>query len=273
VKRITSNFHKIEDALTHMNVSIVIDDERKRKIVELFEDGKTYSQVRNELGLSSDEFVPFDDFLKIIGASSEHDYRRIHANIERRKAYRDKNGTLGKHGMIPRDEDVESWQVVKKRVMESNLGACLFCDKNADDIHHVLGQKEDRASKYLIPVCKNHYSIFHGRNLANDGNEVRKIAVRIAQVYPRLYVTVRKSIRTRDDDLVTYAVARIKDREHSITRDDPCPGWKATPEREDTHYGPRCVILHFEIVVSETGFDNSIWTPIKGESTFLGGAS
>jgi 5-methylcytosine-specific restriction endonuclease McrA len=257
-----------------MNASIAIDDERKRRIVELFEDGRTYAQIRNEFGVPSSDFLPFEDFLRIIGASSERDYRRIHANIERRMAYHAKRSTIERHRTImPRDEDVDNWQLVRKRVLESNLGACLFCHHNADDVHHILGRKEGGASMYLVPVCKNHFNMFHRRNIATDGNEVRKIATRIAQVYPRLYVTVRKSIQTEEHELMTYTVARIRYREHSITKDDPCPGWMATSEREEASHGPRCVILHFELVVSETGFDNSIWTPIKRESTFPGGAS
>lgn len=238
------------------SATLLTQEERRRRILKLFEEGLTYSQIRNEMAAFTFDFPDFEGFLKIIGASSEGEYRRIHARIERTIAIRDRAFNLN-HQERPASED-EEWGLKRKKVMESNLGACLFCHRNAEDVHHVLGQEERSASKYLIPVCAEHHAILKTSNMARDGQEVRMMAAKLALIYPRLYLTVRKCIRTEDGDVVSYAVVRIRNREQAVTKDDPCPGWKATADMDDMQGGQGCVILFFQIAVSETGFDSSI---------------
>ena len=52
----------------------------------------------------------------------------------------------------------------------------------------------------------------------------------MALIYPRLYLTVRKSIRTEDGDVVSYAVVRIRNREQAVAKDDPCPDGRSRPK-------------------------------------------
>lgn len=238
------------------------NEEQRRKIIELFDKGMTYSQIRNELWSSSYDFPPFKVFLDIIGASSERDYRRIHANIERARAGYFKKGRSGMHVVPPLDAEEEDWSEIRKRVLESNLGACLFCDRNAEEVHNVLGNKEEKASNYLIPVCKDHLGMLNGKEAARDGQEVRRMAARMALIYPRLFFMVRKSIRAEDGDVMSYAVVRIRNREQAVLDDDPCPGWKAFTLDEDQ--GERgCAILRFDIFVSDKSFDLRLLVPAQ----------
>jgi hypothetical protein len=239
-------------------VPLLTQDDRRRRIIKLFEEGLTYSQIRNEMAASTFDFPDFEAFLSMIGASSEGEYRRIHASIERTRAVRERAANIRDQDR-PALED-EGWNLTRKKVLESNLGACLFCDRNAEEVHHVLGQEERTASKYLIPVCPEHHSLMTASHVARDGRELRRMAARMALIYPRLYLTVRKSIRTEDGDLVSYAVVRIQNREQAVAKDDPCPGWQAAVGTDEVQGGQGCAILSFQIVVSETGFDTGIRT-------------
>lgn len=236
----------------HMSSPMVIDDTGRQAILGLFESGRSYSQIRNEMGLSAKEFVPFEEFLTIIGATSERDYHRLRASIERKAAVRDKNGLLGKHGMVPHKEDPESWTVLRKRVLESYLGGCLFCDRNASEVHHILGREEHHNSPYLVPVCPVHFNMIHRPGNGPDGFELLSVGERIAQIYPRLYLTLRKTVKISDHESLSYPFLRIQGQEQSTSRYDPCPGWKAMMEDRS---GRRWMIMHFTLVVSETGFD------------------
>lgn len=241
-------------------VPLLTQEERRRRIIRLFEEGLTYSQIRNEMGASAIDFPDFEAFLSMIGASSEGEYRRIHASIERTKAVRERAVNI-RDQERPAPED-EGWDLTRKKVLESNLGACLFCDRNAEEVHHVLGQEDRTPSKYLIPVCPEHHAMLRASNVARDGQELRRMAARMALIYPRLYLTVRKSIRTEDGDVVSYAVVRIRNREQAVEKDDPCPGWQVTAEMDEEQGGQGCAILSFSIAVSETGFDTRIRTQV-----------
>jgi len=244
---------------------LLTQEEQRRRIVKLFEEGLTYSQIRNEMAASAFDFPDFEAFLKIIGAGSEGEYRRIHASIERTIALRERGASKNEEERTtPEDEERA---LTRKKVLESNLGACLFCQRNAEEVHHVLGQAEGSASKFLIPVCPEHLGVLSGSIKARDGQELRGMAARLALIYPRLYLTVRKSIRTEDGDVVSYAVVRIQNREQSVTRDDPCPGWQAAAHVDEAQGGQGCSILSFHITVSETGFDTSIRTSTSWQSS------
>ncbi|NLT38287.1 MAG: hypothetical protein GXX95_09045 [Methanomassiliicoccus sp.] len=239
-------------------VPLLTQEERRRRITKLFEEGLTYSQIRNEMAASAFDFPDFEAFLTMIGASSEGEYRRIHASIERTKAVRERAVSI-RDQERPVSEDEEQ-ALIRKKVLESNLGACLFCDRNAEEVHHVLGQEERTASKYLLPVCPEHHAVLSGQITARDGQELRGMAARMALIYPRLYLTVRKTIRTEDGDVVSYAVVRIQNREQAVAKDDPCPGWQATVDTDEADGVQGCAILSFHIAVSETGFDTGIRT-------------
>lgn len=247
--------------MNNNNISYLTGEDLKRKISELFEQGLTYSQIRNELGPSTFDFPTFEVFLGIIGASSERDYRRIHANIERVKGKGNRRLSSGMQGAVPGyPGEEDDWGKIRKRVLESNLGACLFCDRNAEEVHHILGQKEKRASNYLIPVCQDHLEKLSMKD-TKDGHELRIMAARMALIFPRLFFTVRKSIAEEDGGILSYPVVRIRNREQALMDDDPCPGWVGVSEVEGNLCGQGCIVIGFHLSVSETGFDLRIKAP------------
>jgi hypothetical protein len=245
--------------------------------------------------------------------TSDKDYNNKHAKIKRKIAWRNETGSLGKRKNA-RDEDGKNWPVVRKRVIDTNYGCCIFCEKNAEDVHHVLGLKEGHDSRFLIPVCKHHHQVFHSKKYAKDGADLVRMAVLLGALYPNLYMTVRKSARPRYDQYISYAVCIVKDDQVGFIETDPCPGWESTPDtmgdlepsdeeliremaeeeeefrkrledlgedafdddefvEEDIEPAqPRYKIEHFYIVVSETGYNETVWSPRKDGKWVIAGS-
>ena len=165
VDRPIHEFGELEGALR--KDSIPLNDQIKK----LFEQGLNWSSIRNELGLSYEEFK-FEGFLKLIGAPNVEEYGRRLRNYKLAAGIRARNKT--------------GWDVNRRKAFKRDGGKCAVCGSVVGvNVHHIDQFSASKNSQLdnLTTLCQWHHAAAHENfymflfrefcMLAGEGSEVR----------------------------------------------------------------------------------------------------
>jgi hypothetical protein len=135
-----------------------LSGETQKKIIELFNEGYSFSQIRgevfNQCGCSkcrsvNPNYFKFKEFLKIIG-KTDIEYRKM-LNINLIKKRNEKG------------ENENCWSVIKRKCLGRDNFKCQKCNKKAEEIHHIKEWREERKNELnnLISLCKSCHKKIH----------------------------------------------------------------------------------------------------------------
>ena len=68
------------------------------------------------------------------------------------------------------------WQIIRRAVFKMWNFKCAFCPKDAAQLHHGGGYEQlgDEDIRTLIPLCRFHHALFHGRINGNVNGSGKK---------------------------------------------------------------------------------------------------
>jgi len=140
--------------------------ETKEKIIELFNQGKSFSTIRWELfhqcgckkcraELTEKNINPFkfQDFLIIIG-KSEQEY---HTEFKRLYTF---------YYAKTRNEKTDTqplWNTIRKKCLKRDNYRCVYCGEKAEVVHHIISYSKCQTHEFcnLISLCKLHHEQVH----------------------------------------------------------------------------------------------------------------